>query len=308
MNNTQQVGIDVAIITMKEEEFVAALKAFDPTPSLRRKGKRRDYDISRIETAEGPCHVAITRCIQQGNSFSQSAATDIIEDLSPAFILVVGIAGGVPSKDFTLGDVILSSYIHNLTLEDTGTGSSRYNALGMPLHTDSARIVERLQGILRSVPAPKIELLRPSFKGSHTTKDAVWNKTIDESFRFHTKSQRSSPIFRAEPIASSDRLVKNPHLVKAWRKIIKAIACTEMEAAGVFVTCQRREIPVLAIRGISDIIGWSRDDAWTLFACETAARYAFWLVSSGAFCRAEAREPTNDSSRKKEFIPQDFPS
>jgi len=140
--------IDVAIITMKEEEYVAALDAFDPNPALLRTGKQRDYDVSRVDTARGPCHVAITRCIQQGNAHAQSAASDIIDDISPAFIIVVGIAGGVPTTDFTLGDVILSSYIHDLTLEDTGTGTSRYNALGGPLHSDAARVVERLQAIM----------------------------------------------------------------------------------------------------------------------------------------------------------------
>src|SRR5580704_11110374 len=117
--------IDVAILTMKEEEYVAALDAFGPEPARLRRGNQRDYDVSRMETPKGPCHVAITRCIHQGNPHAQNAANNIIEDLSPAFILVVGIAGGVPSADFTLGDVILSCYIHDLTLEDTGTGTSR---------------------------------------------------------------------------------------------------------------------------------------------------------------------------------------
>jgi nucleoside phosphorylase len=56
-----------------------------------------------------------------------------------------------------------------------------------------------------------------------------------------------------------------------------------MESAGVYIPCQRNNIPVLAIRGISDIVGWKRDEAWTLYACHTAAAYARMLIAAGVF-------------------------
>jgi nucleoside phosphorylase len=288
---TNDPQIDVAILTIKEEEYVEALNAFAPNPALIRRGKLRDYDVSQVDTPRGPCYVAVTRCIHQGNAHAQSAATNIIDDLAPAFILVVGIAGGVPSTDFTLGDVILSSYIHDLTLEDASADGSRYNALGGPLHSDAARIVERLQGILRSVPKPEPMRPRPNLVGHHTTSIAEWNNAIDESFRHHRESGRIAPLLRAECIASSDRLVKDPELITAWRHVLKGIACAEMESAGVYTVCQRHGTPALAIRGISDIVGWKRDDAWTLYACETAARFAAVIVSSGSLCRTLSVEP-----------------
>ncbi|MFO0587074.1 MAG: hypothetical protein U0441_06040 [Polyangiaceae bacterium] len=288
--------IDVAIITMKEEEYVAALDAFSPDPEMLRNGRQRDYDVACVQTPKGACYVAITRCIHQGNAHAQSAASDVIDDLSPAFLLVVGIAGGVPTADFTLGDVILSSYIHDLTLEDTGTGTSRYNVLGGPLHSDAARIVERLQSILRSVPPPKVTRNRPLLEGRHTTDVADWNASVDDAFRYHREQGRALPMLRSERIASSDRLVKDPELISTWRSVIKSIACAEMETAGVYVVCQREGTPVLAIRGISDIIGWKRDDAWTLYACETAAQFAATIVSTGLLCWS-SRQPIGEPTR-----------
>jgi nucleoside phosphorylase len=57
-----------------------------------------------------------------------------------------------------------------------------------------------------------------------------------------------------------------------------------MELGGVYVAGQRinRQYPVLAIRGISDIVGFKRDDEWTKYACKTAAAFAIALVRSDA--------------------------
>jgi hypothetical protein len=37
----------------------------------------------------------------------------------------------------------------------------------------------------------------------------------------------------------------------------------------------------MAIRGISDIIGFERDDQWTKYACQTAAAFAYAFVTAG---------------------------
>ena len=50
-----------------------------------------------------------------------------------------------------------------------------------------------------------------------------------------------------------------------------------------------REHPILAIRGISDIVGFKREEQWTKYACTTAAAFAYALLRSGA--PFEARVP-----------------
>jgi nucleoside phosphorylase len=47
----------------------------------------------------------------------RTAARDLIEDLAPSLVLVVGIASGAPSDELKLGDVILSTMIHDFTVE-----------------------------------------------------------------------------------------------------------------------------------------------------------------------------------------------
>ena len=56
-----------------------------------------------------------------------------------------------------------------------------------------------------------------------------------------------------------------------------------MELPGVFeaVRSVRGDRPVLAIRGISDIVGFRRHPDWTEYACHVAASFAKAFLTSG---------------------------
>lgn len=281
----EMLKIHVGIISFKEEEYAALLDKFKTSSVV--SGKNRSYDVAEVGTPSGVCRVAVTRVAQQGTLHAQAAAAELLRDLSPSFVLVVGIAGGVPTPDFGLGDVVVSDYIQDLTQEDTGTGPEerRFNALGGPLHPEATRIVERIRSIERATnrwsDATSIGIDRPSHTGGHTTNDQIWNSEIDDALA--RSSKRSEPKATAKKIASSDRLIKDPDLLRIWRTVLKGVSAVEMESAGVYIPCQRNGVPVLAIRGISDIIGWRRDEAWTLYACHTSAAFARMLVEAGAF-------------------------
>lgn len=277
--------IAIGIVTIKEEEYAAVLDKLKPGET--RKGANRDYDVATIDTPNGPRRVAVTRSLHQGNGYAQSTVTELLADLKPGFVLVVGIAGGVPAKDFCLGDVVVSDYIQDLTIEDTGATQAdrRFNAMGGPLHPSAARIVERMLGVERGAPEwsgeSSIGFTRPALTGEFTTGDTEWNGNVEDALKKH--AVRNRPLATARKIASSDRLIKDPELIKTWRSVLKAVGAVEMEIAGAYIPCQRNNIPVLAIRGISDVIGWRRDEAWTLYACHTVAAYVRMLISAGAF-------------------------
>jgi hypothetical protein len=63
----------------------------------------------------------------------------------------------------------------------------------------------------------------------------------------------------------------------------------EMEFTGVHKAASRRGVPVLAIRGISEILGFRRSPGWTSYACHAAAAFARAFV--GAWPRSDARPP-----------------
>jgi len=107
--------VDFAIITTRPDEFAAVLQRF---PTKVQKGSSgRTYGISQVRTKTGKaCRVAVVHSSEQGNDTAQQVANDVINDLDPQIFLVVGIAGGVPSDDFTLGDVVISTRIDNLNV------------------------------------------------------------------------------------------------------------------------------------------------------------------------------------------------
>ncbi len=63
-------------------------------------------------------------------------------------------------------------------------------------------------------------------------------------------------------------------------QIDQNLAVVDMELPGVYMAARRKEkqYPILAIRGISDVIGFKRDNGWTKYACETAAAFFFKLL------------------------------
>ncbi|HEY6540699.1 MAG TPA: TIR domain-containing protein [Ktedonobacteraceae bacterium] len=80
-----------------------------------------------------------------------------------------------------------------------------------------------------------------------------------------------------------------------WLQTARNILAVEMESAGVYQATQRiqHQYQVMAIRGISDIIGLERDNQWTKYACQTAASFASAFVRAGIITPRENTRPSN---------------
>lgn len=282
--------VDFGIITIREDEFRAVLQRFVPEESV--EGERH-YSVSRIQSTVGRQYLAVTvRCPEQGEGEAQDVARDLIEDLNPQWLLLVGIAGAVPDYEYTLGDVIAA-----MRLQDFCVGAAlenrppEYASSGGPMH----KAVQDLLAFLPAVEArlrgwndevsigmikPPVELLPTNFYG-----DEQWQKKVQKTLERHygPLSKPRPPLFTTGAIASSDWLIKDSETIKAWQKSARHIRAVEMELAGVYKAARRkkREYPILAIRGISDIVGFDRDPAWTAYACHSAAAFAYALIRSG---------------------------
>lgn len=91
------------------------------------------------------------------------------------------------------------------------------------------------------------------------------------------------PLFETGTIASSNSVIRDIDVFVQWLQTARTILAVEMEAAGVYQATQRiqYQYPVMAIRGISDIIGFERDNKWTKYSCQTAAAFAYSFVTAG---------------------------
>ncbi|SOD19475.1 hypothetical protein [Nitrosomonas ureae] len=285
-------SVDFALIAIREDEFEAVLHYFPPTAEA--EGEHRTYEISDFQTAEGSIYrAAILRSLEQGHSAAQATASDVISDLDPAWIVLIGIAGAVPETEFSLGDVVLATRVVDFSITAALADGKKETAhRGAPAHKAVQNLVNRLSALKSrlgdwnhlsslgiSIPPVSIE------EGlSHIT-DEVWKDKLRLSLqhRFETNEGNTprQPIVTTAPIASGNMLMKDPALLQDWLENARDLKAVEMELPGVFEAARsvKGDKPVLAIRGISDIVGFKRDPAWTAFACRTAASLARALLN-----------------------------
>jgi len=285
--------IDFGILTIREDENTAVLRRFGKVAT---EARQRRYRIRSLPLPGGGAYtLAVLRCLEQGTTDAQAAAHALLEDLAPRFVLVVGIAGGVPSHELSLGDVVVSSRIVDFSVEAVIRDQAREYALsGGPLHADAAKLAADLSAMIadgeldgwsapESVgrPRPPVDLGDDRFYGSDD-----WQRSVRDKLRRHFADQPPRPPLAVTgAIASSDRLIKDDETLAVWLKIARQVVAVEMESAGIYKATHGRDVPFLAIRGISDVVGFRRDPDWTAYACETAAAFA------QAFLRTRPIEP-----------------
>ena len=112
-------SVDFAIIAIREDEFEAVLDRVARGADWSMFTGERTGRLYNQWTVDGPTRrsVVAVRCLEQGNTAAQNVARDLLEDLDPSWIFVVGIAGGVATDEFTLGDVVVSTRIHDFSVE-----------------------------------------------------------------------------------------------------------------------------------------------------------------------------------------------
>ncbi|WP_437642626.1 phosphorylase family protein [Sorangium sp. So ce854] len=284
--------VEVGIITIREDEFGAVLKRFPKEGDL---VESRRYSLCRLALASGrSIRVAAMRCAAQGVGEAQNAASDFIRDLDPDWLIVVGIAGGIPSDEFTLGDVVASTSVYDFTVESVSRQDGREFAVaGGPMHKDVAALVAHLPAMAKELgnwhDQRSIGIARPSPElgpKAHFYGDPKWKTRVRSSLLHHFGANAAprDPRVVSGAIASSDRLIKDDELLTVWLKMARMVIAMEMELAGVYRAARSAspEKRVMAIRGISDIVGFRRSAKWTTYACETAAAFTHALVRSGA--------------------------
>jgi nucleoside phosphorylase len=276
--------VDAAIVTIIREEFDAVRDRFLPEATI---SGRREYNLCHVPSARTNRNflVAVCRQVEPGNGESGKITSDIIEDLAPKAILVVGIAGAVPVGNATLGDVIFATSVADFRLSKAGSdGKFSFDVRGEPVSQGASVLLVNLGMHLPDLVARLSLPKRPPipFDGETTT-GAETARTIRKRLHERYDSPPSIPVWHDGPIGSSDVLVTFSELADQWLTEHRKILAVEMEAAGACQAARQRQgpaYPVVPIRAASDVIGLKRDDEWKLYAARIAAAYAFAFIQS----------------------------
>jgi nucleoside phosphorylase len=249
-------------------------------------------------------HNVVIACLPSGLYGITSAATVAAQMLltftSIRFGLLVGIGGGVPSKDtdIRLGDVVVSKptsdfggviqYDFGKTI---GQGSlKRIGMLNRPpqilltaiakLQADQMLERSRIPGILSEViamyPRAETEFTYPWGEQDSLFESAYEHPLSDnscddcETSRLVPRPARNwhGPVVHYGVIASGNQVMKNAGTRDKLAEEL-GIICFEMEATGVM-----NHFPCLVIRGICDYADSHKNKRWQRYAAATAAAYA----------------------------------
>jgi nucleoside phosphorylase len=233
--------VDIAIVTVLREEYAAVhaqLEAPRPVVPTDEFPNQHAWVISSITAPgrEAPYQVVLARG-QKGREGALIAARNTIDAFQPAYVLLVGIAGGLSDR-LRLGDVVVSNRIYGYGYGKVDRGSfhprSDWNYPtdpGVAITADSMDDNHPWWPESITVPAP----------GTHGTTDHRPNVVVG-------------------PVASGDQVVDDlsgpmfREVLAAWPDLV----AVEMESLGTFLAAddarqRARPAAFATIRGISDL-------------------------------------------------------
>jgi len=270
-----------------EENAILTRMKLEKEPHI---GKHGTYKLGRIRRRDGMVSVAIKRIAEQGNISAQDAARNAVEDLDPDWIVLVGIGGGIPASEFTLGDVLVANRVHDFTVgayKERGRSKAEVTNQGGPMNRKTQDLIDQIPlmqhahggwNAKESIKAkrPKVDLADKQFYGNED-----WKEDTRKSLVYHfNQGRRKTPIFWPAPFAGDGFLIKDTRIVTQWRKHARDLGLFEMELPGVYSAARRlhKEYPIICIRGVSDIVGFNREHGWTEYACNSAGAFCVWLL------------------------------
>ena len=289
--------VDYLVLTFIREEYEAVRRHFQDTGEGTVSGTPGSTRVVQVTTrGRRSATVAVARTVSQGNLSALDAVRELIFEVEPRIVLAVGIAGAVPKSDVFLGDVVLANDVHNLTLgAETAAGreeaaSSTYLMPAVKEFIANLTIddLAEWRNRMASIPRPEVSGI-----GTSWTTNAQWNNKINKVLEDNEK--RSLPTIVDGVIASSDHLVKSEEFMERRLLVDRHILANDMESAGVATACDRRGVPLLILRGISDIVGHTRSEDWKLYACEAVAACAREIVNLESFSTIERKIAKGES-------------
>jgi len=283
------------IVTALPKEFAAMRAMLDAPSEHPIAGDPNRYVVGTIPTRDGKgAHaVAVTMLTDKGNNGAAAAAAHILRSFPTIKdVLMVGIAGGVPSPDnvtrhVRLGDVVVSNkegifQYDSLKIEQDSIGVRSYATAPSALMIDAINMLEAnriagqrpwdentrrgdaLEGSSR--PGPDTDVLKD------------WLDIPKDVEHPHDATRSAGqPKIHFGKIGSSNVLLKDSKIRDTLR--LHGVLAVEMEGSGIADGTWAGGCHYIVIRGICDYCDSGKSDLWQGYAAVVAAAYARALIS-----------------------------
>ena len=287
----------IGILTALPKEY-AAVKALLDNPKEYKspgRGAGRRYLLGEIPAADGVGHSIVLSLADMGNNIAANRATLLLEHFPTVeFIIMVGIAGGIPRPDtpdehVRLGDVVVSNQ-KGVVQYDFDKETITETIHRHPPRPPSATLLEGV----RWLQVAEMEGNRPWLKFIDRVadqlgitrlpeeSDVLVDSTNAELIIFHPKDPKrvnGQPRIFVGSIASANKLLKNPVKRDELGRRFGAKA-VEMEGSGIADATWNHEASYLIVRGICDYCDSNKGDDWQGYAASIAAAYTRALLES----------------------------
>lgn len=280
--------VDIAIITVIREEYQALRRLIEtPTLASGRAGQPNRYawEWGTIHSPryKAPYVVATAFAGAAGTNNGTLATLKTIERWKPRYVLVVGIAGGLPQQDLRKGDVVVSTHIYGY----------EYGKIEKEFHPRPDQTYQ-VDGALVTAAV------------AFAVRQPQWHS----SALVAPPEPETEPKVVAGPVASGDKVVDdigNPFfeaVLRAWPKL-QAVEMEGAGAAAAIKSAQEDGHPVgfMMLRGVSDMPrapdapelspgAQTRErDAWKRYAAAVAATFAVSLIRHAWPVEPEVADP-----------------
>jgi nucleoside phosphorylase len=226
--------LKVVVLTALAPEYAAVRVHLSGVTQRRtRSGTRYDVGFVRGEHLDWEVYLAE---VGMGNAGAAAEVAGAVETFSPQLILFVGVAGGLKPGDQSHGDVVVASVVYNVHSAKIipgpdGRSQIQSRPLGVPA---SHRVTQLVRAVGRTPWAAGLAFSGQPLGPAH-----------------------AQPAVHLRPIVAGEVVLADPD--SDLRKFIAGhfsdAAAIDMESMGVYETAHRYELPMLAIRGLSDLLG-----------------------------------------------------
>lgn len=290
----EQTRPTIGIVTALSKEYAAVEELLEGSKELvvPGRGAGRRYLLGQIlSSTNGNHHVALSLA-DAGNNIAASRATLLLEHFpNIEYIIMVGIAGGIPypekpDEHVRLGDIVISNQkgiiqydFNRETLKET---THRYPPRPPdPVLLEAVRLLEakRQQPWLRYIEqaTQKLGWYRPSEETDRLADSH--NSEVIIPHPADPKREKGNPRIFLGPIASANILLANPQKRDLLRHMFK-VKAVEMEGSGIADATWNHTVGYLVVRGICDYCDANKEDSWQEYAAVVAAAYVRALLES----------------------------
>ncbi|GAA6203179.1 hypothetical protein [Aquicoccus sp. SU-CL01552] len=236
---------DLLIVVPLEEEFQQLQAIFEHKVDLTEDG----CFMSEVETdVDGVTAIAVLQ-EDMGKTAAANAVDQAFERFSFSFVVCVGIAGAL-SKDIHLCDVCYSSSVidvYDNTKASDGDGGGIDLALS-PTHFPSPKKCSSSFDYVRLLPE-----LKPQYiKWQKECSDFAARKIPDPVYGRDNKKEEVSEPKSLKGVIICGAVSASKKYNEKVKGLDRKVMAIETESGGVFERAQKKGVPAISIRGISD--------------------------------------------------------